>query len=185
MTQTPKRKLKAGDPVMLPSGLVTELTDIQYEHNRYQLLEAASGWQYGIDNLQPADWQTEARKWRREALREYPTPEAYEAACAARDKHSARADAAEARIKELENSARFELIRHIRTEADRKEYLLAEEIIRLEAREQRLKEAIDHALKWTWYSSEANMTEIDTVLSEVFCTLYPDTPAPKEGSDEV
>jgi hypothetical protein len=53
-----------------------------------------------------------------------------------------------------------------------------------EAREQRLKEAIDHALKWTWYSSEANMTEIDTVLSEVFCTLYPDTPAPKEGEEQ-
>lgn len=33
MTQ---RKLKRGDPVIMPSGLVAELTDIQYEHKRYR-----------------------------------------------------------------------------------------------------------------------------------------------------
>lgn len=33
MTQ---RKLGRGDPVIMSSGLVTELTDIQYEHNRYR-----------------------------------------------------------------------------------------------------------------------------------------------------
>jgi hypothetical protein len=47
-------------------------------------------------------WLKEAQKWREEALRQYPTPEAYEAACTALEKHRARADAAEARIKELE-----------------------------------------------------------------------------------
>ncbi|ASA20925.1 hypothetical protein [Paenibacillus donghaensis] len=47
-----------------------------------------------------------------------------------------------------------------------------------EAREQRLKEAIENALKWTWCSSEANMSEIDTVLNDILSTLYPDTPAP-------
>ncbi|HBS44698.1 MAG TPA: hypothetical protein DEA91_10015, partial [Paenibacillus sp.] len=33
-----------------------------------------------------------------------------------------------------------------------------------EQRERQLKEAIEEALKWTWYHGEANMTEIDTVL---------------------
>lgn len=36
--------------------------------------------------------------WRREAFRKYPTPEAYEAACAALQKHRERADAAEAKV---------------------------------------------------------------------------------------
>lgn len=147
MTQTPKRKLKAGDPVMLPSGLVTKLTDIQYEHNRYQLLEAANGWQYGIENLQLADWEKEARKCRREALRQYPTPEAYEAACAARDKHQKRADVAE-------------------------------------RKEEKLKEALEHCVR------EYPLWEIKTIYAEmmqdylqnVLTVLYPDTPAPKEGS---
>lgn len=52
-------------------------------------------------------------------------------------------------------------------------------------REQRLKEAVEEALKWTWYHGEANMTEIDTVLNDILATLYPDTPAPKEDSHEV
>jgi hypothetical protein len=86
---------------MLPSGLVTELTDMQYEHNRYQLLEAVSGWQYGIENLQPAEWKSEARKWRREALRQYPTPEAYTAVCEALEKQRTRADASEGREKQV------------------------------------------------------------------------------------
>ncbi|MEK5178235.1 hypothetical protein [Paenibacillus odorifer] len=48
-------------------------------------------------------------------------------------------------------------------------------------RERQLKEAIEEALKWTWYHGEANMVEIDTVLNDILATLYPDTPAPKEG----
>ncbi|MEK3674624.1 hypothetical protein [Paenibacillus sp. FSL R10-2771] len=49
-------------------------------------------------------------------------------------------------------------------------------------REQRLKEAIENALKWTWYHSEANMVEIDTVLNDILDTLYPDTPAQPSAS---
>nr|WP_206704027.1 hypothetical protein [Paenibacillus polymyxa] len=40
-------------------------------------------------------WLQEAEKWRIEAFRKYPTPDAYEAACAALEKHRARADQAE------------------------------------------------------------------------------------------
>ncbi|WP_339245861.1 hypothetical protein NST58_01650 [Paenibacillus sp. FSL R10-2796] len=50
-------------------------------------------------------------------------------------------------------------------------------------REQQLKEAIEEALKWTWYHGEANMTEIDAVLNDILSTLYPDTPA-QEGSED-
>ncbi|OKP81617.1 hypothetical protein A3842_11095 [Paenibacillus sp. P3E] len=46
-------------------------------------------------------WIQESKKWREEALRKYPTPEAYEAACTALEKHRARADAAEAREQRL------------------------------------------------------------------------------------
>ncbi|ASA25401.1 hypothetical protein [Paenibacillus donghaensis] len=120
MTQTTKR-FKAGSSVMLPSGVIQEISDIQYVHNRYQL-KGISGWRYGIDQLRRVNWKAEAEKWREEALRQYPTPEAYEAACASRDKHGARRR-----------------------------------------------------------SSEANMTEIDEVLNDILDTLYPDTPAPKEG----
>jgi hypothetical protein len=50
-----------------------------------------------------------------------------------------------------------------------------------EQRERQLKEAIEEALKWTWYHGEANMTEIDAVLNDILATLYPDTLAPMEG----
>ncbi|MEK3849896.1 MULTISPECIES: hypothetical protein [Paenibacillus] len=43
-------------------------------------------------------WLQEAEKWRREAFRKYPTPDAYEAACKALEKHRARADQAESLI---------------------------------------------------------------------------------------
>ncbi|OME07882.1 hypothetical protein BSK64_06405 [Paenibacillus odorifer] len=143
MTQ---RELKRGDPVIMPSGLVTELTDIQYEHNRYQL-EGLSGWQYGIENLRPAEWKLEAQKWRREALRKYPTPEAYEAACSALEKHRARADA-------------------------------------VEEREQQLKEAVQIAIskKPLWIDDKGVFNTTIGFLTETMSTLYPDTPAPKEGS---
>lgn len=53
-----------------------------------------------LDGVAPY-WHTEAEKWRFEALRKYPTPEAYEAACAALHKHRERADKAEARERKL------------------------------------------------------------------------------------
>lgn len=178
MTQTPKRKLKAGDPVMLPSGLVTELTDIQYEHNRYQLY-AVSNWQYGIENLQPADWKAEALKWREEALRKYPTPEAYEAACAALEKHRARADAAE-------EEARYQ--KGV-TEDYAKGYRLQElRAIAAEAREQRLKEELEGALRFigrTEHIPEETVAGfIRAHFSQALSTLYPDTPAPTSKEEE-
>lgn len=39
--------------------------------------------------------------WRKEALRQYPTPEAYDAACAALHKHRDRADTAETKLERL------------------------------------------------------------------------------------
>lgn len=154
MTQTPKHKLKRGCPVIMPSGLVTELTDIQYEHNRYQI-EGVSGWQYGIENLQPAEWKLEAQKWRREAMRKYPTPEAYEAACTALEKHRARADAAEAREQRLK-----------------------------EALEELLSVFTLHST-WAsvedYYGSIYSLTDTDSEIVlriNSFLSLYPDTPAP-------
>ncbi|MGG6309810.1 hypothetical protein [Paenibacillus macerans] len=40
-------------------------------------------------------WHSETEKWRIEAFKKYPTPDAYEAACKALHKHKARADSAE------------------------------------------------------------------------------------------
>ncbi|MFF2532390.1 hypothetical protein ACFVS2_26110 [Brevibacillus sp. NPDC058079] len=49
-----QKGLKPGDKVItLETGKQWTLTDIQYEHNRYQV-EGISGWIYGIDNLQYA-----------------------------------------------------------------------------------------------------------------------------------
>lgn len=152
MTQTPKHKFKSGDPVMLPSGIVQELTSIQYVHNRYQLY-AVSGWQYGIENLQPADWKTEALKWREEALRKYPTPEAYEAACTALEKHRAHAYAAEAREQRLKET-----------------WKQLREIVSTNATGGCGEDINDYDI----------MLNIMDDLLEL-TTLYPDTTAPKEG----
>ncbi|MEE4578801.1 hypothetical protein [Paenibacillus polymyxa] len=63
-------------------------------------------------------WLQEAEKWRIEAFRKYPTPDAYEAACAALEKHRARADQAESLIqqKDAEISRLFHIISMARTE---------------------------------------------------------------------
>ncbi|MEC0089354.1 hypothetical protein [Paenibacillus macquariensis] len=45
--------------------------------------------------------------------------------------------------------------------------------IMAEEREQKLKEAIKEALKWTWYHGEANMLEIENGLEGTLDTLYP------------
>ncbi|MNN46598.1 hypothetical protein D3C81_1609840 [compost metagenome] len=49
-------------------------------------------------------WLQEAKKWREKVLRQYPTSEAYEAACTALEKHRARADATEAREQRLKEA---------------------------------------------------------------------------------
>lgn len=100
------------------------------------------------------------------------------------DKEKARAEAAEARVKELEDSRRFEFIGKLRRDAAEKETLLAEEIIRLEAREQRLKEAAEKVseIYGSDYTDEEAVNAINDMFLELLSTLYPDTPAPKEGT---
>ncbi len=56
-----------------------------------------------LDGIAPY-WHQEAEKWRFEAFRKYPTPDAYEAACAALHKHRERADKAEEREKVLKHA---------------------------------------------------------------------------------
>lgn len=53
--------------------------------------------------------EKEVEKWKREALQQYPTPDAYDAACAALEKHRQRADAAE--------KERDELLQYLKSEA--------------------------------------------------------------------
>ncbi|MFD2703839.1 hypothetical protein ACFSVM_25750 [Paenibacillus shunpengii] len=48
--------------------------------------------------------EAEAEKWRIEAFQKYPTPDAYEAVCAALLKHRSRADQAEAELLQLRAS---------------------------------------------------------------------------------
>lgn len=53
-----------------------------------------------LDGIAPY-WHQEAEKWRVEVFRKYPTPDAYDAACKALQKHRERADKAEAREQKL------------------------------------------------------------------------------------
>ncbi|MEK5060503.1 hypothetical protein BK126_04535 [Paenibacillus sp. FSL H7-0326] len=48
--------------------------------------------QYAAEKERADKAEAEAEKWRREAFRKYPTPEAYDAACTALHKHRERAD---------------------------------------------------------------------------------------------
>lgn len=53
--------------------------------------------------------EAEADKWRIEAFRKYPTPEAYEATCSALEKHRERADKAEEREQKLREAVEKEI----------------------------------------------------------------------------
>lgn len=48
--------------------------------------------------------EQESEKWRVEAFRKYPTPEAYELACEAREKHRQRANAAEQLVNTIDEA---------------------------------------------------------------------------------
>jgi hypothetical protein len=43
-------KIFIGDSVLLPDGTIHEVSDIQYVHDRYQLV-GVSGWKHGIGSL--------------------------------------------------------------------------------------------------------------------------------------
>ncbi|MDF2815714.1 MAG: hypothetical protein K0Q81_1914 [Paenibacillus sp.] len=62
--------------------------------------------------------QQEAEKWRVEAFRKYPTPEAYEAACKALDKHRKRADDAEQQAEHWRREYQIECERASRLEQE-------------------------------------------------------------------
>ncbi|MBX4152447.1 hypothetical protein [Paenibacillus lautus] len=53
-----------------------------------------------LDGIAPY-WHQEAKRWRFEAFRKYPTPDAYDTTCKALHKHRERADAAVAREQKL------------------------------------------------------------------------------------
>jgi hypothetical protein len=80
---------------------------------------------------------------------------------------------AEQEIEHLKQTSTISYIQKKRRDHDREATMLVEEVIKLEKREQKLKEAINEALKWTWYHGEANMKEIEEGLQETMETLYP------------
>lgn len=56
--------------------------------------------------------EAEAEKWRREALQKYPTPDAYDAACKALQKHRVRADRTEIALLQLQESIAWIKTKH-------------------------------------------------------------------------
>lgn len=126
-------------------------------------------WQDGL----PDAWEDIAGYWLQEAK---VYKQSYEGTLTAWEAEKARADVAEARVKELENSRRFEFIGELRRDAAEKETLLAEEIIRLEAREQQLKEVIQEA-QIVLEAKEPWPFKVLFKIRELLSTLYPDTPA--------
>jgi len=80
-----------------------------------------------------------SENWRREAFRKYPTPEAYDAACAALHEHRKRADQALSIVEQL--TAEIENARSLRDFAVKKSVELSFEIGRLKEEIKRLKEA--------------------------------------------
>lgn len=60
--------------------------------------------QYAAEKERADKAEAEAEKWRREALRKYPTPDAYDAACVALHKHRERADRTEVALLQMEES---------------------------------------------------------------------------------
>jgi|GEM_PF-6458282 len=77
-------------------------------HKDKRYLEELNEWERDPDDEDlykiASHWHAEAERWRLEAFRQYPTPEAYDAACAALHKHRERAEAAEARENKLRES---------------------------------------------------------------------------------
>jgi len=71
-------------------------------------------------------WMHEAEKWRVEAFKQHPTQDAYDAACAALQKHRERANEAEAREQKLK-----ELVSEVLGDTDSLYYLNPEKTQRL------------------------------------------------------
>ncbi|MEC0241997.1 hypothetical protein P4H66_19525 [Paenibacillus dokdonensis] len=144
--------IKRGNSVRLTDGTIHEISSIQHVHDRYQLV-GVSGWQYGIDQLKVEQPHAAYRYWQDKAAAERE-----------------RAHQAELLIDNLGGGDRYRYIRHVRKELEDQITLLVEHIIEVEAREQKLKEAIEQSM-------ELGMLEYAPYTYEHFeetlSTLYP------------
>lgn len=148
-----------------------------------------------VYNIAPY-WMHEAEKWRTEAFRQHPTQDAYDAVCAALNKHRERADKleeqvdikdelleraceradkAEQELEQVRQSTRFWYIQLKNKEHQQTEELLTEHIIEVESREQKLKEALKHCISQypQWDSKEIAGTLMIQYMENVLSILYP------------
>ena len=114
-------------------------------------------------------WLQEAEKWRREAFRKYPTPEAYDAACKALHKHRERADKLQTGL----SAAKEEIARLNATYyADHQRFINhLRELVKTKVREQKLREAIEEVLRdaTKWENPYEGYSDLQKVLD----SLYP------------
>ncbi|MHA6530210.1 hypothetical protein [Paenibacillus sp. BAC0078] len=113
-------------------------------------------------------WLQEAKKWR-ERYEQRPTFELLEAAQSLYEHHNARADEAEKEVQVYKQSYEATL-RYYEAEKARADAA--------EARVQRLKEEIEYEIQVLELRGSNGRAKD---LKELLSTLYPDTPAPKEG----
>lgn len=76
--------------------------------------------------IQAAEWKAEAEKWRIEALRKYPTPDAYDAACAALHKHRERAEQLFTMVEQ--QGKEINRLQHVNRRAMEREQMLRDEL---------------------------------------------------------
>lgn len=156
-------------------------------------------YEYKIEHLNPVldalfYWLQEAEKWRREAFRKYPTPEAYDAACEALHKHRERADMTEkemTKLRELihfqnnlDNTKVWNLEDELKKEqerADKVEELYAKsliKILKMEERELSMLRMIKASLKEIHEGRNPHnaLEVVNKLLTDEFLSLYP-----KEG----
>lgn len=88
---------------------------------------------------------------------------------------NARADQAELLIDNLGGGDRYKYIRHVRKELEDKIAQLAEHIIEVEAREQKLREAIDKAIReyGLWHDEGSAANVMVEILHNAVSSLYP------------
>jgi hypothetical protein len=137
----------------------------------------------------PDPWEDVAEHWLQEAK---VYKQSYEGTLTAWEAEKARADAAEAKIEEMKEVYN----REYKNVAERLQKFEEEEPDRFsnemwnsallkesEAREQRLKEAMEGAITefGLWNDKGMAASIMKSQLKYELSTLYPDTPAPKEG----
>lgn len=146
-----KQKIVRGDSVLLPGGTVHEILKIQEVHNRYQL-RGVSGWKYGIETLVLRPPGEAYRYWQDQATAE-----------------KERADRLESELETAYNE-----VEKLQKEYARLDETAASDYDQLtaaEAREKKLREAIEQALSWTWDCGENNMFEVISILQSAIHPL--------------